>query len=200
MFWLRRLASGLPACPPIFPACRALSPDETGLLVPTENPIALAQALERLIRDPCYAPPQRTAAAQRCNFDHMTSMDTQGTVRAESNRRMKRLRSSLFQHLLGIGHLARASRAAAGHDGFDVTVVTGGAPIAGFPDWCKICSLTLSWVMKDSPDPSMQGSRRDDFRNGVQRCCCRHSGIAGHISYCQGISIEHQRMRSNSCR
>lgn len=39
------------------------------------------------------------------------------------------------QHLLGIGHLARASRVATalGESGFDVTVVTGGAPIAGFP-------------------------------------------------------------------
>ncbi|TIW88540.1 MAG: glycosyl transferase, partial [Mesorhizobium sp.] len=39
------------------------------------------------------------------------------------------------QHLLGIGHLARSSRIAAAlvDDGFDVTVVTGGAPIAGFP-------------------------------------------------------------------
>lgn len=39
------------------------------------------------------------------------------------------------QHLLGIGHLARASRisAALAADGFDVTVVTGGTPVAGFP-------------------------------------------------------------------
>jgi predicted glycosyltransferase len=39
------------------------------------------------------------------------------------------------QHLLGIGHLARASRIAAAlvEDGFDVTVVTGGAAVAGFP-------------------------------------------------------------------
>lgn len=39
------------------------------------------------------------------------------------------------QHLLGIGHLARASRIASAlvEDGFDVTMVTGGAPIAGFP-------------------------------------------------------------------
>lgn len=39
------------------------------------------------------------------------------------------------QHLLGIGHLARASRIAralAG-DGFDVTMVTGGTPVQGFP-------------------------------------------------------------------
>ncbi|RNJ46368.1 glycosyl transferase [Mesorhizobium erdmanii] len=49
---------------------------------------------------------------------------------------MKRLRAFFYvQHLLGIGHLARASRIAAAlaDDGFDVTVVTGGPPIAGFP-------------------------------------------------------------------
>lgn len=39
------------------------------------------------------------------------------------------------QHLLGIGHLARASRVAAAllDDGFEVLVVTGGAPVPGFP-------------------------------------------------------------------
>lgn len=39
------------------------------------------------------------------------------------------------QHLLGIGHLARASRIAAAlaSDNFDVTVVTGGSQVAGFP-------------------------------------------------------------------
>jgi predicted glycosyltransferase len=39
------------------------------------------------------------------------------------------------QHLLGIGHLARASRVAHAlvDDGFEVTLVTGGAPVAGFP-------------------------------------------------------------------
>ncbi|WP_353643181.1 glycosyltransferase [Mesorhizobium sp. WSM2239] len=39
------------------------------------------------------------------------------------------------QHLLGIGHLARASRVATAlaEDGFAVTVVTGGTPVAGFP-------------------------------------------------------------------
>ena len=54
-----------------------------------------------------------------------------------AGRRMKRLRALFFyvQHLLGIGHLARASRIAAAlaEDGFDVTVVTGGTPVAGFP-------------------------------------------------------------------
>ena len=39
------------------------------------------------------------------------------------------------QHLLGIGHLVRASRIAtaladAGHD---VTVISGGMPVSGFP-------------------------------------------------------------------
>ncbi|MBD9371511.1 glycosyl transferase [Rhizobium sp. ARZ01] len=39
------------------------------------------------------------------------------------------------QHLLGIGHIARASRIARAlvGDGFDVTMVTGGAPVQGFP-------------------------------------------------------------------
>lgn len=39
------------------------------------------------------------------------------------------------QHLLGIGHLARASRVAEAlaQDGFAVTMVTGGTPVDGFP-------------------------------------------------------------------
>ena len=39
------------------------------------------------------------------------------------------------QHLLGIGHIARASRVARTlvADGFDVTLVTGGTPVPGFP-------------------------------------------------------------------
>lgn len=39
------------------------------------------------------------------------------------------------QHLLGIGHLARVSRTAAAlaRDAFDVTVITGGLPVPGFP-------------------------------------------------------------------
>jgi len=39
------------------------------------------------------------------------------------------------QHLLGIGHLARASRiaSAAARHGLDITVVTGGVPVEGFP-------------------------------------------------------------------
>lgn len=40
------------------------------------------------------------------------------------------------QHLLGIGHLARASRIASAMvaDGFDLRLVTGGAPVASFPE------------------------------------------------------------------
>ncbi len=39
------------------------------------------------------------------------------------------------QHLLGIGHIARASRIAKAlqADGFDVVLVTGGTPVPGFP-------------------------------------------------------------------
>lgn len=39
------------------------------------------------------------------------------------------------QHLLGIGHLARASRISQAlvQDGYDVTMVTGGLPVKGFP-------------------------------------------------------------------
>ncbi|ESY64643.1 glycosyltransferase [Mesorhizobium sp. M0051] len=53
-----------------------LSPDETGLLVPTENPIALAQALERLIRDPVLRTRLGDAAERRVrgNFDHLASI------------------------------------------------------------------------------------------------------------------------------
>ncbi|WP_307144652.1 glycosyltransferase family protein [Rhizobium tibeticum] len=48
------------------------------------------------------------------------------------------------QHLLGIGHIARASRIASAlvSDGFDVTVVTGGLPVPGFPgDGIKTVAL-----------------------------------------------------------
>ncbi|MDR9782915.1 glycosyltransferase family protein [Rhizobium redzepovicii] len=48
------------------------------------------------------------------------------------------------QHLLGIGHIARASRIANAlvKDGFDVTVVTGGLPVPGFPgDGVKTVAL-----------------------------------------------------------
>lgn len=49
---------------------------------------------------------------------------------------MRPLRVFIYvQHLLGIGHLVRANRIAAAllADGFEVTVVIGGLPVAGFP-------------------------------------------------------------------
>jgi glycosyltransferase involved in cell wall biosynthesis len=53
-----------------------LSSDETGLLIPSENPTALAQALERLIRDPVLRARLGDAAERRVrgNFDHMASI------------------------------------------------------------------------------------------------------------------------------
>lgn len=53
-----------------------LSSDETGLLIPSENPTALAQALERLIRDPALRARLGEAAERRVrgNFDHMASI------------------------------------------------------------------------------------------------------------------------------
>lgn len=81
---------------------------------------------------------------------------------------MKRLRAFFYvQHLLGIGHLARASRIAAAlvDDGFDVTVVTGGAPIAGFPG-LGVKSVTLPPVTSGDEGFSglvdLQGNPIDD--------------------------------------
>lgn len=52
------------------------------------------------------------------------------------------------QHLLGIGHLARASRIAdaMADDGFQVTVVTGGNPIVGFPS-SKVSHVALPAIV-----------------------------------------------------
>lgn len=51
------------------------------------------------------------------------------------------------QHLLGIGHLARASRIAGAlaEAGADVTMVTGGLPVAGFPG-PGVCHVALPAV------------------------------------------------------
>ncbi|MDE1993594.1 MAG: glycosyl transferase [Rhizobiaceae bacterium] len=55
------------------------------------------------------------------------------------------------QHLLGIGHLARASRIASAmaRDGCQVTVVTGGVPVNGFPAG-DVTSVTLPAVVASS--------------------------------------------------
>ena len=54
------------------------------------------------------------------------------------------------QHLLGIGHVARASRVAGAlaEDGFAVTVVTGGTAVPGFPG-----PGVDSWSCRPSPLP-----------------------------------------------
>jgi predicted glycosyltransferase len=48
------------------------------------------------------------------------------------------------QHLLGIGHIARASRIASAlaRDGCSVTLVTGGLPVSGFPS-AEVTSIAL---------------------------------------------------------
>ena len=55
------------------------------------------------------------------------------------------------QHLLGIGHLARASRIASAmaKDGCQVTVVTGGMPVNGFPG-SDVTSVVLPPVVASS--------------------------------------------------
>ncbi|TPK43736.1 glycosyl transferase [Mesorhizobium sp. B2-5-4] len=81
---------------------------------------------------------------------------------------MKQLGAFLYvQHLLGIGHLARTSRVAAAlvDDGFDVTIVTGGAPVAGFPG-LGVKSVTLPPVTSGDEGFSglvdLQGKPIDD--------------------------------------
>jgi predicted glycosyltransferase len=78
------------------------------------------------------------------------------------------------QHLLGIGHLARASRIAQAllADGFDVTLVTGGLPVAGFPA-PGVTHVALPPIAVSSGDfaglVDAQGAPVDDaFR--AQRC------------------------------
>jgi predicted glycosyltransferase len=71
------------------------------------------------------------------------------------------------QHLLGIGHLARASRVAnaLAEDGFAVLVVTGGAPVPGFPG-PRIMTLDLPPVTAGDAGFSgladLQGNPVDD--------------------------------------
>lgn len=54
------------------------------------------------------------------------------------------------QHLLGIGHLARASRVAnaLAAEGFAVTVVTGGVPVPGFPG-PEVATIELPPIASD---------------------------------------------------
>ncbi len=65
------------------------------------------------------------------------------------------------QHLLGIGHLARASRIAdaMADDGFHVTVVTGGNPVAGFLS-SKVSNIALPAIV--AGDAGFSGLRDAD--------------------------------------
>ncbi|MDR6635892.1 putative glycosyltransferase [Phyllobacterium sp. 1468] len=69
------------------------------------------------------------------------------------------------QHLLGIGHLARASRVASAlaADKFDVTVVTGGSKVSGFPG-SDVKSVALPTVLAGNSGFS---GLADEFGNSV---------------------------------
>ena len=88
------------------------------------------------------------------------------------------------QHLLGIGHLARASRIAdaMADEGFDVTVVTGGNPVAGFSS-LKVSNVALPAVvagdagfsgLRDAEgnevDEAFKNRRRDLLLDAYRQC------------------------------
>ena len=118
---------------------------ENGLVVPPEDPQAFAHALEKAIRDPALrhrlgdAAERTRAQAIRPPHQHRPAenplREPNGRQRNDGGQTASPRVFFYVQHLLGIGHLARASRIARAlaEDGFDVTVVTGGMPVAGFP-------------------------------------------------------------------
>ncbi|MDI7861659.1 glycosyl transferase [Rhizobiaceae bacterium n13] len=88
------------------------------------------------------------------------------------------------QHLLGIGHLARASRIADAlvEDHFEVTVVTGGSPVPGFPG-TRVKHLELPAVLSGDAgfrglvdeagkpvDAAFEARRRDMLLGAFQGC------------------------------
>ncbi len=87
------------------------------------------------------------------------------------------------QHLLGIGHLARASRIAAAlaDEGFEVTVAMGGTPVPGFPG-PQVKTLALPPIrsrsgfshLEDSDgnpvDAAFKIRRRDLLLAGLKQC------------------------------
>ncbi len=88
------------------------------------------------------------------------------------------------QHLLGIGHLARASRIAdaLADDGFHVTVVTGGTPVASFPG-AKVSHIALPPIVSgdagfsglcdaqgNAVDEAFKNKRRDLLLAVYQEC------------------------------
>ena len=88
------------------------------------------------------------------------------------------------QHLLGIGHLVRASRIAdaLADDDFEMTVVTGGTPVAGFPS-LKVSHVVLPTIVagdagfsglndgEGNPvDEAFKDRRRDLLLEAYARC------------------------------
>jgi glycosyltransferase involved in cell wall biosynthesis len=127
-----------------FRRARTANRRENGLIVPPEDPAALAAALETAIRDRRISPPARPGCRKarahgvRFPFQYppveIAVRDSNGRKRMTAMHKPYRV-FFYVQHLLGIGHLARASRIARAlaEDGFDVTMVTGGTPVSGFP-------------------------------------------------------------------
>ena len=119
---------------------------ETGIVVEPGDPAALAAALERAIGDPALRLRLGAAAEDRRSLGLRPSLGHSPARRALRRfRRRLACRSPdpvtgprvLFyvQHLLGVGHLVRASRIADAlmGDGFEVVLVAGGLPVEGFP-------------------------------------------------------------------
>ena len=88
------------------------------------------------------------------------------------------------QHLLGIGHLVRASRIAdaLSGDGFHVTVVTGGTAVAGFPG-AKVSHIALPPIVSgdagfsglcdadgNAVDETFKNKRRDLLLAAIRQC------------------------------
>src|SRR3546814_10061340 len=68
----------------------------TGVLVPPDNPAALAAALARLIADPAERRRLGAAGQQRvrADFDMKSGIDTLARLLSSANRKSKRLNSS----------------------------------------------------------------------------------------------------------
>ncbi len=164
-----------------------LTHEENGMVVPPEDPQALAQALERMIREPALrrrlgdAAERTRARSFRSSVEHRS---VENPVRAGVAGGFVMQPRVFFyvQHLLGIGHLARASRVAnaLAEDGFAVLVVTGGAPVPGFPG-SRITTLDLPPVtagdagfsgladLRGNPvDDAFKERRRADSAAGVR--------------------------------
>ncbi len=107
-----------------------------GWLVPPDDPASLALALQQAITRPDLRDTRghagRSTGAGDIGFSHIG----RATGRAVQGGRMTAPKVLFYvQHLLGIGHLARASRVARAMiaRGMAVTLVTGGMPVPGFP-------------------------------------------------------------------